>query len=56
LGALTALLIAYINTKRKEIEVKTDNELTAKYLNMLADTIIDCVTATNQTYVDSLKE
>lgn len=56
LGALTTLLITYINTKRKEILATTDNETTAKYLNMLADTIVDCVTATNQTYVNSLKE
>lgn len=56
LGALTTLLIVYINTKRKELEKTTNSELITKYLNMLADTIVDCVTATNQTYVETLKK
>ena len=55
LGVLTAYLIGYINTKRSEITGKTDSELAQKYVNMLAQTITDCVIATNQTYVDALK-
>lgn len=55
LGILTTYLISFINSKRAELATKTRNELTAKYMNMLGDTITTCVIATNQTYVDSLK-
>lgn len=55
LGILTAFLIQYINAKKVEISANVDNQLTDKYINMLADTITKCVIATNQTYVDSLK-
>ena len=55
LGILTAFLIQYINAKKVEISTSVDNKLADKYINMLADTITKCVIATNQTYVDSLK-
>ena len=55
LGILTAFLIQYINSKKVEISTNVDNKLADKYINMLADTITKCVIATNQTYVDSLK-
>lgn len=35
---------------------KQDNELFKKYLDMLTNTITNCVIAVNQTYVDSLKK
>ena len=35
---------------------RKNNELAQKYLDILNDTIAKCVTATNQTYVESLKE
>ena len=38
-----------------EIGEKTNDELTKKYVDMLAKTITDCVVATNQTYVDNMK-
>lgn len=56
LGALTAWLIAFINTKKEETILKMESELEKKYLNMLTQTITDCVIATNQTYVDALKK
>lgn len=56
LGVLTAFLIQFINVKKAELIAKTDNELAAKYLDMLATTIETCVIATNQTYVDALKD
>lgn len=56
LGVLTAFLIQFINVKKAELIAKTDNELAAKYLDMLAATIETCVIATNQTYVDALKD
>lgn len=56
IGALSAWLIAAINAKTNEIKALTNNALAKKYLDMLAQTVTDCVTATNQTYVEALKE
>lgn len=56
LGVLTSVLIAFINSKSKEAKEKTQSELGKKYLDMLDDTIIACIKATNQTYVEALKE
>ena len=56
LGVLTAYVVKYINIKSNEITIKTENELIDKYTLMLADTISACVLATNQTYVNSLKQ
>ena len=55
LGVLTAFAVKWINAKSNEIKTQTDNELYQKYIDMLAQTITDCVIATNQTYVDALK-
>ena len=55
LGAATLYLIALIDAKKKELKEKAKNELTKKYIEMLDDTIINCVIATNQTYVEALK-
>lgn len=55
LGVLTAFAIKFINAKAAEINAKHDNEILAKYVTMLSETIADCVIATNQTYVESLK-
>lgn len=55
LGILTKYLVDYLNAKREELKVKTDNEVASKYIDMISQTITDCVIATNQTYVDSLK-
>lgn len=56
LGILTAYLVKYIQVKGKELSVQSDNELAAKYIDMLTQTISDCVIATNQTYVEALKD
>ena len=56
LGVLTAYVVKLVNTKINEISAKRDNELEKKYLDMLSKTITDCVMATTQTYVDSLKK
>ena len=55
LGILTAYLVQYIATKKDVLIKQNDNALAAKYITMLSKTITDCVIATNQTYVDSLK-
>ena len=56
LGILTKYLVDYLTAKRNEINSKTDNETAQKYTNMSYQTVVDCVIATNQTYVDSLKK
>ena len=63
LGVLTAFIIAFLKAKKEEILAKIatnktqeEKELAAKYLNMVEKTVVDCVMATNQTYVDSLKQ
>ena len=56
LGVLTAYFVKWVNVKSAELSTKVDNENQAKYLTMLNNTITDCVIATTQTYVDSLKK
>jgi len=57
---LLALVVKYfcqfVNIKAEEIKQKTDNDTYKKYIDMLNYTIQQTVIATNQTYVDSLKE
>lgn len=63
LGILTAYAVAFLKAKKEEILAKIvtnktqeEKELASKYLNMVEKTVTDCVMATNQTYVDSLKQ
>ena len=56
LGILTAYIVKLVNAKIEDINKKRDNVLEEKYLTMLGTTISDCVTATTQTYVESLKK
>lgn len=62
LGVLTAFVVAYLKAKKEEIlagieanKTQEEKELANKYLNMVEQTVTNCVIATNQTYVDSLK-
>lgn len=55
IGVLATFLISLIEKKKQEISNKIKNETIKKYLDMLDDTIIACVNATNQTYVEALK-
>ena len=55
LGVVTMYIINYIKVKTAELKTTNSNEITSKYLDMLSATIIECVIATNQTYVNSLK-
>lgn len=55
LGVLTTYLVQLIRKKTKEITNTTDDIKAKKYIELLSQTITDCVIATNQTYVDSLK-
>ena len=56
LGVLVTYLVKYIGIKSKELEASTDNELAKKYISLLSSTITNCVIATNQTYVETLKK
>lgn len=56
LGVLTTYLIKFIKIKAAEIADKTNNNMAKKYIEMLGDTITNCVIATNQTYVEALKK
>ena len=56
LGLATSYLICLIKTKIDEIKQNQKSDLAVKYLNMLDKVICEAVIATNQTYVNSLKE
>lgn len=56
LGVLTTFLVRYINVKMKALADTTNDEKQKKYIEMLNNTITDCVIATTQTYVDTLKK
>lgn len=55
LGIITCYIVNYIKAKTLELNTTNTNEVLVKYLTMLSDTVCDCVIATNQTYVNSLK-
>lgn len=56
LGVLTTYLVQLIRKKTKEITETEENDKVRKYMQMLSDTITNAVIATNQTYVDNLKD
>jgi len=56
LAVLVTYLAIFLRKKSLELQTKVDSELAAKYINMLTEIVIDCVQATNQTYVNELKE
>ena len=55
LGVLTAFFVKWVNAKSAEIKTNVNDATLSKYMDMLTQTISDCVIATNQTYVESLK-
>ena len=55
LGAVAVFLGILIKKKGEQIANETNNDIEKKYINMLTETIADCVSATTQTYVDTLK-
>ena len=56
LGIVAKYFVQFINIKAEELKAKTENDTFKKYIGMLNGTISNAVIATNQTYVDSLKE
>lgn len=56
LGLATSVLIVWVKAKIAEGQEKTNSDLADKYLGLLEQTVIDCIRATNQTYVNALKD
>ena len=56
ISAAAVYFITWIKVKKQELQKKLKDETTKKYMDMLEKTIIDCVIATNQTYVSALKQ
>lgn len=56
LGVLTTFLVKWLQIKSNELQIKMDNDVADKYMVMLTNTITECVLATNQTYVEALKQ
>jgi hypothetical protein len=56
LGLLTGYLCAFIKKKTDQVKKSTKSDLADKYLSLLETTVINCILATKQTYVDSLKD
>ena len=56
MGILTTFLVKWLQIKSSELQIKMDNEVANKYMDMLTNTITECVLATNQTYVEALKQ
>jgi len=56
LAVITVFLVRWFTAQAEDLKKKTDNEITQKYIDLLNNTIVTCVTATNQTYVNALKD
>ena len=56
LSALFAYLIVYINKKKQALLENSKSEIEKKYIEKISKTITDCVIATNQTFVETLKK
>lgn len=56
IGVLGAHLVAFIKAKSQELINKNESATIAKYIRMAQETVTACVVATNQTFVDVLKQ
>lgn len=55
LGILTNYIVIFVKAKCAELAQKANNDKIVKYIDLFNQMICDCVIATNQTYVDTLK-
>ena len=55
LAILTKYITAWIEIKINEMTASKNDATFTKYMKLLQDTVISCVIATNQTYVETLK-
>lgn len=56
LGLATTALIVFVKAKISQGKASTNSEIAIKYLSVLEQTVVDCIKATNQTYVNDLKD
>lgn len=56
LTALSKYALSYINKKNKALQTSVDSAIAKKYMDMVTDTIEDCVLSVAQTYVEGLKK
>lgn len=56
LGLVTTTLIVFVKAKISQGKASTNSEIAIKYLTVLEQTVVDCIKATNQTYVNALKD
>lgn len=56
IGVIGGYVIAFINKKKEQMESKVENETLEKYIVLVGNLITDCVAATQQTYVQALKD
>jgi len=52
---ITAYLCSFLNQKKKEVTANISDESAKKLISEACDAVVTAVTATNQTYVDTLK-
>ena len=55
LGIIAKYFIQFVSIKIEEIKAKQTNEEAIKYLDQIDKAVTNCVIATNQTYVESMK-
>ena len=56
LGILVKFIVDYLTAKKNELNANTSSSIANKYETMIINTVLACVTATNQTYVEGLKK
>lgn len=54
--AILGYFVTYISKKKQALQQEMNNELFTKYTNMIEDVVRQCVAATNQTFVETLKK
>lgn len=56
LGLLTSYLVLYLRNKAQNLCEKVKDETLQKHINLTLQIVANCVIATNQTYVETLKK
>lgn len=53
---LTGYFIKWVNVKKEELKLATDDANKKDIIDLIGNVVTDCVLATNQTYVKTLKK
>lgn len=56
LGVLVPFVVMAIKNKSKQIQAQTNSDIINEYIAIAEKVVVDCVVATNQTVVDTLKK